>query len=846
MADDISKPDVYTSQLAENAALQKGISYHQAGQLDKAIDCYQKTIEIQPENISALSNLGIAFHDQGQLDAAVICYQKAISIKPNLVETHSNLAITLQSQGKLEEAVASLQKAISIKPDYAEAHSNLGNVLKDLGKLETAVISFQKAISIKPDYAEAHCNLGNVLKNQGKLEEAVASFQKATSIKSNLVEAHNNLGLALQEQGKLQEAVASFQKAISIKPDLVEPHNNLGITLHSQWKLDAAVASFQKAISIKPDYAAAHSNLGNAFRDQGELKTAIASYQKALSIKPDFPEAHYNFGNCLLMVGETIAAFHHYRNAIKIDQTNSQFWSGYAKCLEMISFTSYQQEYSQELLYMLEQPTVLQTRVAKSIMSHLHHHPTLKQIAEYISTNSLRQNISCTIRKLSNIQLLLNLLEMTTINDAVLEQILTQTRATILQELLDQKSEEPIQRFHAALAIHCFNNEYIFFETAKEKQQINELQQLIITLQKNNQSIPSLWIAILGCYIPLHTTSFAEILLESEWPADIVKVLGRQIIEPREEQALRQQIHRIASIQNTITENVQYQYEENPYPVWNKPGISAQPREVKQVLRDILFKFANIDGEISKEPKILIAGCGTGQQAIQAASRFKDSHLTAVDLSLSSLSYAKRKTQTFDSLDINYIQCDIYNLKKLGEEFDVIECRGVLHHLADPMEGWKILVDILRPNGLMKIGLYSKIARSGIIKTWEMIKERGYSPTPDDIRQCRQEIMNMTPDMDQDIYRNINSVDFYSMSGCRDLIFHAQETQFTLLEIDEALQTLGLRFLGFEFHDMSAINKFCELYPEKKLLQSLTQWHDFEEKNTNTFSRMYEFWVQKR
>ena len=114
-------------------------------------------------------------------------------------------------------------------------------------------------------------------------------------------------------------------------------------------------------------------------------------------------------------------------------------------------------------------------------------------------------------------------------------------------------------------------------------------------------------------------------------------------------------------------------------------------------------------------PEILVAGCGTGQHVVDTSSRFSNAHVLAVDLSLSSLSYALRKTEELELPNIEYAQADIMGLDAFGRRFDLIECIGVLHHLGDPMAGWRVLVDLLRPGGFMKIGLYSETARQHVI-----------------------------------------------------------------------------------------------------------------------------------
>ena len=61
------------------------------GQVDEAIACCQKAIELDPKDASAHNNLGAARAGKGQVDEAIPCYRKAIEFDPNLAEAHNNL-----------------------------------------------------------------------------------------------------------------------------------------------------------------------------------------------------------------------------------------------------------------------------------------------------------------------------------------------------------------------------------------------------------------------------------------------------------------------------------------------------------------------------------------------------------------------------------------------------------------------------------------------------------------------------------------------------------------------------------------------------------------------------------
>jgi SAM-dependent methyltransferase len=218
----------------------------------------------------------------------------------------------------------------------------------------------------------------------------------------------------------------------------------------------------------------------------------------------------------------------------------------------------------------------------------------------------------------------------------------------------------------------------------------------------------------------------------------------------------------------------------------------------------------------------------------------------AVDLSLTSLSYAIRMTQKLAISNIDYMHADILELYKLDRQFDLIESVGVLHHMEEPLAGWKVLVDLLRPRGLMKIGLYSKIARQHIVETRTLIAKKNHGTSSESIRQFRVEIMDMDSKSDSKISNSFNIHDFYSLSTCRDLLFHVQEHSFTLPEIETALKELDLVFIGFEPScGHQVMNRFKELNPEKESLTSLPLWHQFELKNPSIFISMYQFWIQK-
>ena len=180
-------------------------------------------------------------------------------------------------------------------------------------------------------------------------------------------------------------------------------------------------------------------------------------------------------------------------------------------------------------------------------------------------------------------------------------------------------------------------------------------------------------------------------------------------------------------------------------------------------------------------------------------------------------------------------------VRAIGRTFSIIESLGVLHHLRDPLEGWRRLAALLQPGGVMHIALYSAIARRDLNEARAMVTSPAANASPQTIRQLRRTIMDLPPD---DPRRSIiGFTDFFSTSECRDLLFHVEEHQFGIPDIASFLEAQGFDFIGFETRARDA---YLRRFPDDIAATRLDNWHLFELENPATFSGMYQFWVQKR
>ena len=438
---------------------------------------------------------------------------------------------------------------------------------------------------------------------------------------------------------------------------------------------------------------------------------------------------------------------------------------------------------------------------------------------------------------LGNDSQLLALLRSRPVGERELEQLLTAVRRALLDHVAAGESNEVTPealRFYGALAEQCFINDYVFALDEGERERIRQIQQRIAGALQAGAAIAPIDVIVFAAFAPLHAFAGASGLLLRQWPDPVSRLLVQQIREPAQEEAERAAIPVLTPMYGDVSAEVRRQYEENPYPRW----VLAPP--VKPLaIADHLCGALGVEPARGSEPitDVLIAGCGTGAHSIDAARRLPQARILALDLSRASLAYASRKTRELGLTNIEYGQADILNLASLGRGFDLIEAVGVLHHLDDPAEGWRVLLSLLRPGGLMFVGLYSALARRSVTAARALIAEAGYKPTADDIRRCRQDLIRRG--------RVPPFSDFSSLSSCRDLLFHVMEHQFTIPRIAEFLDAQRLTFLGFDRLPPGVAAEFRQQFPEPDAPRHLERWHRFEATQPMTFGNMYLFWLQK-
>jgi SAM-dependent methyltransferase/Tfp pilus assembly protein PilF len=689
-----------------------------------------------------------------------------------------------------------------------------------------------------------------------RLGHAAACLEQVLILAPDSADNHNMLGLVLAAAGQPERAAEAFRRALALDPRRYATNRKrLGDIRRQQGCFDQAAGWYRQSLATSPDDADVHAALGSTLRLLGQWDEAAAHCERALAIKPALTGAALELAAALISAGRCERALHVLAQTLRRQET-SQAQSLFVWALKSLqAIAQVDDDVRAFAARALSTPWARPEEIMSAAIAIVKAAPCVADVIDR-ATRAWPQELPADqllgpdgLAALAADRVLLALIENAKIAGIEMERFLTQLRRITLDAAIAAPGTAASDGVDAlalfcALARQCHISEYAFAVTDREADALATLRQRLAEALASGAPVPAHWLAVFAAYSPLHELQQDDALLARSWPTPVDELLTRQVREPRAERELRGTIQQLTPIVDVVSAAVRRQYEDNPYPRWVRAAPVGAPCTIDAWLRERFPDASFRDLGKTSGLDILIAGCGTGQVAIEHARKFAGyGRVLAIDLSLTSLCYAKSKSLALGLDNIEYGQADLLALPSLGRSFDVINASGVLHHLADPPSGWRALLSCLRSDGFMCIGLYSEIARRDVVAARRHIAERGYGSDPDDIRHCRQEIMAAPGG--SALARVAGLGDFFGLSNCRDLLFHVQEHRLSLPALKSILAELGLDLIGFNLPP-STLRRYEACYAQDRAKTDLDRWHQFEQDHPDTFAGMYQFWVQRR
>jgi tetratricopeptide (TPR) repeat protein len=300
----------------------------------KALEDYNKALELDSTYGDAINAIGVIYQDEGQLEKAIEAYNKGICLEKSNPTSASycyrNRASIYEKQNLLEKALEDYNKAIILDPTNADRYSDRARfyaIFKE--DYQRAVIDFSKVIELNPNDKINWYTRGflfdNYLNNNKK---ALEDYYKALGLDSNYLDAINTIGLIYQEEGQLEKAIEIYDKGILL--EINNPvsaafcYNNRASIYEKQKLFDKALADYNKAISLDPINASRYIARGNFYSEyKMQYYDALVDYTLAISLDSLTPNNWWLRGRLFSdKLNNNQSAINDFKQLLKLDSNN--------------------------------------------------------------------------------------------------------------------------------------------------------------------------------------------------------------------------------------------------------------------------------------------------------------------------------------------------------------------------------------------------------------------------------------------------------------------------------------------------------------------------------------------
>jgi serine/threonine-protein kinase len=335
-----------------------GISYHQLKAYDKAVENFDRALQIYPCDANTLVQLGNTLLEQKRYDDALAALDQATNADPTNASVDFVRGLVLEAlqrptaevSAAYQSAVAKFEVLVNREPGNTEARDSLerartlmradtevvftliNTALDALGRSDfvAAQIAAQQAVSLSPENAVAQRVLGRALRGLGKLPEALRVLKIAQTLAPDDPQVQYELGVVYAQLNQTADAIAAFRRAVELKPDDGVSWQQLANVLWREGQLKDAQVAGKRAAELRPDDPLALGMVGMVLVASQQYTEAVPVLQQAITLSPTYGLALQFLGNAHYRLGRLDDAADAIRRARELDPQNADVQVSYA------------------------------------------------------------------------------------------------------------------------------------------------------------------------------------------------------------------------------------------------------------------------------------------------------------------------------------------------------------------------------------------------------------------------------------------------------------------------------------------------------------------------------------
>lgn len=205
----------YTLSLIGLLAIGLSIQSHQKSKIwESDVLIWEDVLKNFPNVAQAYNNLGSHYFELNQNKKALDYFNRSIDLRKDYADAYSNRGALYGNMNQVQLAVKDLNRAIELKP-HADAYFNRGNEWMKLKNTSNAIADYQSSLQLKPT-PDAHTNLAFAYLQYGDQNLAMQHLQSALTLNKQYDQAHYLMGMIFWKKGSKKEACKSISQASAL------------------------------------------------------------------------------------------------------------------------------------------------------------------------------------------------------------------------------------------------------------------------------------------------------------------------------------------------------------------------------------------------------------------------------------------------------------------------------------------------------------------------------------------------------------------------------------------------------------------------------------------------------
>ena len=292
---------------AEKAA-QNAAEFYRVREIGKAIENYEKAINLDPEYVEPYLGLGrIYLVETQEFDKSLEMYEAARDLARDDPYTRTSLAYAHSVMGNYQESVNEYVAAVQLKSDDADIFLNLGYAYEKMTMDLAALNAYRRAFELAPADPRSAQQLAHLYYRCGLYDQSIAAYEKVRAYGGASSYTLKTLGFLYMKVGKLDDAETLFLTALEKEPGDFGSRANLASVYRSTGEYAKALAQYEALVETQPSNPDFLGALADAYNDVGRFDSAIATAQRMLQVSQGNGSAYVTWAKALEKKGTQAA-----------------------------------------------------------------------------------------------------------------------------------------------------------------------------------------------------------------------------------------------------------------------------------------------------------------------------------------------------------------------------------------------------------------------------------------------------------------------------------------------------------------------------------------------------------